>query len=113
MPAIMEEYKYSATGLGVVIDVNNVDDEVTITLNGVLLQSLVGPHGQRDRYNRNITDQLDPGENLLTFTLVNFGGPCKLDGSVSVGAQAINLNQSSIGDAPPGCYYQAFVYLDV
>ncbi len=115
MPAIMHEYRRSAAaGLGVVVDVNNVDNELTISLNGQLLTWLGGPGGQGDSYNRNITDQLDAGENLLTFTAVNFddNSPASLDASVSIGAEKINLNQSSLGGVPQGLYYQAFVYID-
>lgn len=115
MTTTMEQYRRSATGLGVSVDVNNVDNELTITLNGQLLTNLVGPVGESDRFNRNITSELDTGENLLTFTLVNFnnGSPASLDASVSIGAEKINLNQYSIGGVPQGCYYQAFVYLDI
>lgn len=114
MPATMEVYRRNATDRGVVVDVNNVDNELTITLNGQLLTKLDGPGGENDRFNRNVTEQLDRGENLMTFTLINFhdNSPAGLDASVSVGAEKINLNQSSTAGAHQGCYYQAFIYLD-
>ena len=56
--ATIEEYRRTATDLGVVVDVNNVDNELTITLNGQLLTTLSGPGGQGDRYNNNISNHL-------------------------------------------------------
>ena len=117
MPAIVEEYVRENAGFGTVIDVNNVDDELTITLNGQLLGQLIGPAGEQDQLNRNITRTLREGMNTLVFSLVNLSAtgnnPASMNASVSIGGERINLNQSSISGAgatqptPTGLFYQA------
>lgn len=113
MPAIIEVHEHDHAESGTIVDVNNVDNELTIALNGQPLTTLGGPNGERDCYNRNITDQLNAGRNLLVFSVVNFGenSPARLDASVSVGPDRINLNHSD-PSVPQGLYYQAFLYLD-
>ena len=113
MSARIEVHQHDRAERGTIVDVNNVDNELTIALNGQPLTTLGGPSGEGDSYNRNITDQLDSGQNLLVFSVVNFdeASPAKLDASVSIGADRINLNQADVG-VPLGLYYQAFVYLE-
>ena len=120
MVAIVEGYIRSNAGSGTIIDVNNVDNELTITLNGDLVTQLTGPAGEMDRFNKNITGILKDGINVLVFSLVNFSGegwnPASLNASVSIGGERINLNQASATDpsqpgAPQGLYYQAVFVL--
>jgi hypothetical protein len=113
MAAKIEVYRHGNAETGTIVDVNNVDNELTIALNGQPLTTLGGPTGEFDSHNQNITDQLDSGPNLLVFTLVNLddGTPAGVNASVSVGSDKINLNQSD-PRVPRGLYYQAFVYLD-
>ena len=113
MAGKIEVHRVGNAESGTIVDVNNVDNELLIVLNGQQLRTIGGPVGQGDSYNRNITDQLDPGQNLLVFTLTNFheNSPSGLDASISIGADRINLNQSD-QNVPQGLYYQAFVYLD-
>lgn len=113
MSARIEVHHHDRAEQGTIVDVNNVDNELTIALNGQPLTTLGGPAGEGDSYNRNITDQLDAGQNLLVFSVVNFdeASPAKLDASVSIGADRINLNQAD-PHVPQGLYYQAFVYLN-
>lgn len=118
MPPKVREYIRPNAGAGTVIDVNDVDNELTITLNGDLLAHLTGPLGEMDRFNKNITPLLRDGVNILVFSLVNFastGGwnPASLDASVSIGEETINLSQpATVGQsAPQGLYYQAVFYL--
>lgn len=55
MAVLVEEYRRENAGNGTVIDVNDVDNELTITLNGDLVTQIKGPAGDADRYNKNIT----------------------------------------------------------
>jgi hypothetical protein len=108
---IIEEYRRINAGNGTFVDVNKVNAELTIVLNGMLLAILTGPESGQDNYNRNITNNLISGQNILVFTLLNLGGESSevsLDASVSIGAERINLNQKAI--APPGLFYQAFFF---
>ena len=115
MAAIVEEYRRENAGNGTVVDVNDVDNELTITLNGDLVTHITGPGGEADRFNKNITSMLEDGVNVLIFDLVNYASsganPASLNASISIGAERINLNQHSGSGAPQGLYYQAVFVL--
>ena len=112
MAGKIEVYHHDHAERGTIVDVNNVNNELLIVLNGQQLRTIGGPGGEGDSYNRNITDQLDSGQNLLVFTLTNFYEDSRAgqDASVSIGPDRINMNQTE-PNVPQGLYYQAFVYL--
>ena len=113
MSVLMEEFRRTSADKAIVVDVNRVNGELTIILNGLILAALMGPDTGQDNYNRNITSLLIPGENIVTWTLVSLGKKShevSLDGSVSIGAERINLSQQ--GTTPPGLFYQVFLFLE-
>jgi hypothetical protein len=114
MPPVIHEFTHPGADSGTVVDVNNVDNELTVTLNGSLLTYLSGPSGSGDQFNQNITNLLGSGRNILTFSLVNqhASTPASINASVSIGGDTRNLNHTA-SNAPEGLCYQAFIFLDV
>jgi hypothetical protein len=110
---VIHEYTHPNADAGTVVDVNDVNNELTVTLNGSLLTHLSGPSGSLDQFNQNITSLLHPGRNILTFSLVNLGNPspASLNASVSIGPDTRSLNFTAAG-ASEGMCYQAFLFLD-
>ena len=96
-----------------VLDINSVDDTAYVSLNGLLVGS-VGLRGQ-STLNKNLSTCLRTGENVLVVSVYNDNkqgdtgqedSPARLDGSLTVGPNRLNLSYATPGDHIPGLVYQ-------
>lgn len=112
MAKIRQVHKTGIGNSAVSINVDAVDNQGIVALNGVQLAQLDGP-GDFRGYRENITRQLNYGVNVLVISVVNYGGVAHISGSVDVGPNEINIGETSGGSsAPDGMYSQIVIVLE-
>jgi len=115
MAEIVEHRKTGIGNAAVSINVNQVDNELLIALNGTQIARLTGPGNPV--YQENLSQYILAGRpNVLVLTLANFSGggfnPATCQAVLNVGNEEINLGVGSVGNAPEGVYAQSIIILE-
>ena len=117
MAIIREFRRTNIDNAAVVVNVDSVDNEFTITLNGNQIAQLNGPGGN-SQFTTNISNSVLRGKsNVLVLTLNNFAGggfnPANVQARVEVGNETINVTESSGNQsAAQGLFSQSVIVLE-